>query len=209
MASWSATRSAKARDAAALLESLGHEIEEFTPPWSGSDLLEEFTRAFGPNISLVTMIGGQLAGRAPRESDVEPLTWLMWERSRALDSVSALSAHMRLQAVARAVVAAISPYDAVLTPALGQRPAAIGTIHGRGPDPWANYLRSADFTPYTAMLNVTGQPAISLPLYHGKDGLPTAVQLIGAPAREDVLLALAAQLQTALPWADRRPSLPA
>ena len=58
-------------------------------------------------------------------------------------------------------------------------------------------------------MNVTGQPAISIPLYHGEDGLPTAVQLIGAPAREDVLLALATQLQTALPWADRRPSLPA
>jgi amidase len=200
---------AAARDAAALLESLGHEIEEVAPPWSGPDLLDEFTRAFGPNISLVTMIGAQLAGREPQESDVEPLTWLMWERSRALDSVTALSAHMRLQAVARAVVAAISQYDAVLTPALGQRPAAIGTIHGRGPDPWENYLRSAQFTPYTAMLNVTGQPAISLPLYHGEDGLPTAVQLIGAPAREDVLLALATQLQTALPWADRRPSLPA
>jgi amidase len=52
-------------------------------------------------------------------------------------------------------------------------------------------------------VNVTGQPAITLPLYFGADGLPTSVQLIGAPAREDLLLALAAQLEAALPWSDR------
>jgi len=198
-----------ARDAAALLQTLGHEVSELQPPWSGLDLLPDFTRAFGPQISLVTLIGGQLAGREPEESDVEPLTWLMWERARSLDSLTALSAGMRLQSVARSVVSSMAGYDAVITPALGQRPVEIGAIHGRGPDPWANYQRSGFFTPYTAILNVTGQPAISLPLYHGQDGMPVAVQLIGPPAREDVLLALATQLQTALPWADRRPSLPA
>ena len=136
------------------------------------------------------MIGGQLAGRDPQESDVEPLTWSMWEHSRQLNVLDAFSALMRLQGVARAVVAFMSSFDAVLTPALGLRPVPIGEIHGRGPDPWGNYQRSAGFTPYTATLNVTGQPAVSVPLYHGEDGLPTAVQLIGSPAREDVLLAL-------------------
>jgi amidase len=57
------------------------------------------------------------------------------------------------------------------------------------------------------MMNVTGQPAVSLPLYQGEDGLPTAVQLIGPPAREEVLLGLAAELEAALPWADRRPPI--
>ena len=93
----------------------------------------------------------------------------------------------------------------VLTPALARRPLPIGEIHGRGPDPWGHYQRSGHFTPYTAIVNVTGLPAISLPLYHGDDGLPTGVQLIGRPAGEDVLLALAAQLEQALPWASRRP----
>ncbi len=103
----------------------------------------------------------------------------------------------------------MTPFHAVITPALGQRPVPIGEIHGLGPDPWASYQRSGAFTPFTAILNVTGQPAISLPLYHGEDGLPTAVQLIGPPAREDLLLGLAAQLESALPWADRGPQLPA
>ena len=80
-------------------------------------------------------------------------------------------------------------YDAVLTPALGARPVPTGEIHGRGPDPMGNYRAPAAFTPFTAIVNVTGQPAISLPLYHGDDGLPTAVQLIGPPAREELLLA--------------------
>jgi amidase len=200
---------AAARDAGALLESLGHELEEITPPWSGLDLLPDFTRAFGPQVSMTTLIGGQLAGREPTEADVEPLTWMMWERARAQDSLTLLSAQGKLERVARSLVTFFAPYDAVLTPALGARPVAIGEIHGRGPDPWGNYQRSGSFTPYTAIVNVTGQPAISVPLYHGDDGLPTAVQLIGPPAREEVVLALAHQLEQALPWADRRPELAA
>jgi amidase len=197
-----------ARDAAALLGSLGHDVHEVTPPWSGLDLLPDFTRAFGPQISMTTLIGGRLAGREPTQADVEPLTWLMWERARAQDTLTLLSAQANLEAVARSVVTFLSGYDVVLTPALALRPVAIGEIHGRGPDPWDNYQRSGYFTPYTAILNVTGQPAISVPLYHGDDGLPTAVQLIGSPAREEVLLQLAGQLEQALPWSERRPSLP-
>jgi|SRR5579884_223992 len=193
------------RDAAALLESLGHHVEETTPPWSGLDLLSDFTRAFGPGISLVTMIGGRIARHEPREEDVEPLTWAIWQRSREQDAVGYLAAHGRLESVARAVVAFSAPYDALLTPALAKRPVPIGEIHGRGPDPWGNYQRSGHFTPYTAIVNVTGLPAISLPLYHGEDGLPAAVQLIGRPAREDLLLQLASELERALPWAGRRP----
>jgi amidase len=195
---------AAARDATALLESLGHEVEEIAPPWSGLDLLSDFTRAFGPNVSMTTWIGGRLAGRDPTEADVEPLTWAMYERARAQDTLDYLAAQGRLESVARSIVAFMAPYDAVLTPALARRPVPIGEIHGGGPDPWEHYRLSSTFTPYTAIVNVTGQPAISLPLYHGADGLPTAIQLIGPPAREDLLLQLAAQLERALPWAERR-----
>jgi amidase len=196
---------AGARDGAALLESLGHRIEEILPPWSGLDLLSDFTRAFGPSVSMTTLAGGQIAGREPAEGDVEPLTWAMWERARTQNTLSLLAAQSRLERVARSLVTFFAPYDAVLTPALAQRPVPIGAIHGRGPHPWAHYQRSAAFTPYTAIVNVTGLPAISLPLFHGEDGLPTGVQLIGPPAREDVLLALALELEEASPWAQRRP----
>jgi amidase len=198
---------AATRRAAGLLESLGHEVEEIEPPWSGLNLLPEFTGAFGPGIAMVAFIGFKLAGRDPTEADVEPLTWEMWKLATGNDTLALLNAQGRLESVARSLVAFFAAFDAVLTPTLAQPPVRIGEIHGRGPDPWGHYHRSARFTPYTAIVNVTGQPAISLPLYHGEDGLPIGVQLIGSPAREDVLLQLAGQLEQAAPWAGRIPPL--
>jgi len=192
-----------ARDAAALLESLGHEVEETAPPWSGVDLLSDFTRLFGPMTAMATLIGGMIRGQEPTEEDVEPLTWAIWERARSTDAVSFLGAQARLQRHSRTVISFLTQFDAVLTPALAQRPVPIGEIHGLGPDPWGHYRRSSRFTPYTALCNLTGVPAIALPLYQGEDGLPLSVQLIGPPLGEDILLALSAQLERALPWAER------
>jgi amidase len=191
------------RDAAALLESLGHHVEEVSPPWSEQDVLSDFTRVWAPGVSMTTMIGARLRGREPTPEDVEPLTWSMWENAQSTGALEYLQAEGRMKSLARSVVAFLDPYDIVLTPALAQRPVRIGEIHGRGPDPWGNYRRSGHFTPFTAICNVTGQPAIALPLYQGEDGLPLAVQLIGRPADEGMLLALAAQLELARPWADR------
>jgi len=198
---------AAARDAASLLASLGHDVEEVAPPWSGADLLQGFTKLFGPLVSMSTVLGARLAGREPRPEDVEPLTWEVYERSRRQDTLTYLSVQTELQALARLIVRSMSEFDAVLTPALARRPLATGEVHGRGPDAWEHFRRSGEFTPYTAVVNVTGQPAISLPLYQGEDGLPTAVQLIGPPAREEVLLQLASQLEQALPWSGRLPPL--
>jgi amidase len=197
------------RDAGRLMESLGHEVEEIEPPWSDLDLLPDFIRTFGPLVSTGTMIGGRIAGREPTQEDVEPLTWTMWKRGRTQDTMAYLSAHGRLESVARSIVAFLEPYDALLLPTLAQRPVLIGEINGNQGDPWQSQRRAGHFTPYTAIVNVTGLPAISLPLYHGEDGLPTAVQLVGRPAREDVLLSLSTQLERAQPWADRRPPLAA
>jgi len=194
---------AGARDAARLLEQLGHRVEEIEAPWSRPGLLADFTRAFGPLISLSTLQGERLRGRDLQGGDVEPLTWEMWLRAREQNALDMAAAQVKLERIARELVLSLAPYDAVLTPSLAGRPVAIGEIHGRGPDPWGNYRRSGSFTPYTAVVNVMGLPAISLPLYHGDDGLPVGVQLIGPPAREELLLALSHQLEGALPWAQR------
>jgi amidase len=194
-----------ALDAAKLLESLGHEVDEVSPPWARQDVLSDFTRLWAPLISATTMIGGLVRGRPATQDDVEPLTWLMWENAQSTNSLDFVSSEARMKFLARTIVAFLDPYDLVLTPALAARPVEIGEIHGRGPDPWENYRRSGHFTPFTAICNVTGQPAIALPLYHGDDGLPLAVQLIGRPSQEDVLLSVAAQLEQALPWAERLP----
>ena len=73
------------------------------------------------------------------------------------------------------------------------------------PDPMATFTRSGLFTPFTPIFNASGQPGISLPLYQGDDGLPLAVQLVGRPAGEAALLALASQVEAAAPWTGRRP----
>jgi len=196
-----------ARDTARLLESLGHSVEEVTPPWDQADVLADFTRLFGPVVSTETMTGGRLAGREPAQDDVEPLTWELWQRARAQDTLTYLTAQSRVEAFARSLVTFFARYDAVLTPALARPPVPIGEIHGRGPDPWTHYRRSGHFTPYTAIANVTGLPAIVLPLYQAADQLPIGVHLIAGPAHEDVLLQVAAQLEIAMPWTDRRPAL--
>jgi amidase len=130
----------------------------------------------------------------------------MYELARGQDTLTYLEAQNLLEVTARRLVSFMLAYDAVLTPALGMRPVRTGEIHGRGPDPLDHFRRSGQFTPYTAIVNVTGQPAISVPLYEGDDGLPLGVQLIGPPAGEDVLLGLAAQLERAAPWSDRTPA---
>ena len=104
----------------------------------------------------------------------------------------------QLQAVARGVVAFFAEYDLLLTPALAERPLAIGECTGFGEDPMADLARSGRFTPFTSLYNVTGQPAISVPLGFGDDGLPTAAQLVAKPLGEDTLLQVAAQMEAAV-----------
>jgi amidase len=113
----------------------------------------------------------------------------------------------QLQAVARGLVAFFAEYDLLLTPALGERPVPIGEIHGCGEDPMADLKRSARFTPFTSLWNVTGQPAISIPLGFGDDGLPTAAQLVAKPLGEDTLLQVAAQMEAAVGRPQQIPQL--
>jgi amidase len=196
-------------DAADLLRSLGHDVVEADPPWRVPGVLELFTAAFGPAVTTQMAYAGMIAGREPTEEDMEPLSWAIWNVCRKLDSTHALGAEFQLQGFARAIVQWTAQYDAVLTPALAEPPVTIGTIDACSDDPLGAFARSGEFTPFTALSNVTGSPAIAVPLYQrpdddGAPGLPLAVQLIGQPAQEGALLALAAQLEAALPWADRR-----
>jgi amidase len=194
-------------DAAQLLTELGHEVEEVEAPWGGGDLFEAFVMAFGTPISMGIYFGGMVSGREPTEELVEPLSWAMWNAVRERSALDYLLGRTQLSAVSRGIIALWETYDAILSPALAARPVRIGEIDGCSDDPWDDFKRSSQFTPYAAIYNVTGQPAITLPLFQGDDGLPTAIQLGGRPAGEAQLLSLAAQLEAARPWADRRPEL--
>lgn len=198
------------RDAAALLESLGHQVEEIAaPPWAVPGVFELFSAAFGPAVASTIVLASAIAGREPVAADMEQLSWYLWERASKLGAAHFLAAQGQLQALARTFVTATAHYDAVLTPSLALRPRPIGELNGDNDDPAATFKRSGEFTPFTAIANATGQPAISLPLAHGDDGLPVGVHLIGRPAQEGPLLALAAQVEAARPWSERRPQLAA
>ena len=199
-------------DAADLLRGLGHEVVEDAPPWDSPGLLELFTASFGPAICTQIAFASLIAGREPTADDMEPLSWAIWELCRGITSTQALAAEMQLMGFARAIVAWTAQYDAVLTPALAEAPVTLGTIDPMSADPLGAFARSGRFTPYTATGNVSGSPAVSVPLYErpaddAAAGVPLGVQLIGQPAGEGALLALAAQLEAAAPWADRRPPL--
>jgi amidase len=195
------------RAAGELLSSLGHEVEEASPAFPGGDVLSLFLKAFGPAVSLGISYGELLAGRPPEEDEIEPLSRAVAEASQGLSAVGYLAGLAQLQAVARGIVAFFAEYDLLLTPALAQRPLRIGECHGWGEDPLADLDKSGDFTPYSSLFNVTGQPAIVVPLGFGDDGLPTAAQLVAKPLGEDTLLQVAAQMEAALGRAPQVPEL--
>ena len=195
-------------DAAELLRSLGHEVEEVDPPWQADGLRELFGVVFSNHIALSIGYSGAVAGRGVggiSSDDMEPMSWAIFSMVRKLSAIEGMGAAVRLQQFARRLVSFLAPYDALLTPALAERPLALGTLNTAAPEPMSTFSRSGLFTPFTPVFNASGQPGISLPLYQGEDGLPLGVQLVGRPAGEGALLALATQLEQALPWGARRP----
>ena len=135
------------------------------------------------------------------------MSWAIYSMVAKTGALEGLSSMVALQSFCRKLVTFLSPFDALLTPALAERPLPLGTLDTAAADPMATFTRSGLFTPFTPIFNATGQPGISLPLLDGEDGLPLAVQLVGRPAGEAQLLALAAQLEEAAPWALRRPTI--
>jgi amidase len=196
-------------DAAGLLRELGHDVVEVQPPWQIDGLTELFGAVFCTHIGLSIAFSGMVAGHEPSAADMEPMSWAIYSMVGKLNAVEGFGATVRLQAFTRQLVQFMEPYDTLLTPALAERPLPLGTLDAGAPDPMSTFTRSGLFTPFTPVFNASGQPGISVPLFHGEDGLPLAVQLVARPAREDTLLALATQLEAARPWAARRPEMPA
>ena len=193
-----------AHDGAALLRSLGHDVHEVDPPWREPWLLDAFTSLFAPLVMTQVAFARLVRGREPGPDDLEPVSWALWQLVARTSSLDGHLAAARLQVYARGVLGWMDGYDAVVTPTLADAPVALDDVHPRTDDPMGLFRRAAEFTPFTATANVTGQPAVSVPLGHD-GGLPVGVQLLGRPAREGALLALAAQLEAARPWAGSRP----
>jgi amidase len=140
-----------------------------------------------------------------RVDRLRPLTRYLRERGEALSAHDLIFAQAYLQLMVRNAWQVLNGFDAVLTPTLARPPAPVGYFEEVPPP--ANFERQKQFTPYAAVSNVTGQPAVSLPLHWTAEGLPIGVMLAGRMADEATLISLSAQLEAARPWQDRHPSL--
>jgi amidase len=197
-----------AREAASLLESLGHEVSEAAPDWNDEGYIDNFIKIWTAGTGEEIHSYGRIRGRPLDTSKLEPLTQQMLEIASSFSAVDYLRSLEYLQRLARRIVSFWSDYDVLVTPTLAQPPIPIGALRPKeGEEPIKMLENSAGFVPLTPVFNVTGQPAISLPLSISPDGLPIGVQLVGPPAGEELLLSLSAQLEAARPWADRRPEL--
>jgi amidase len=184
-------------EASALLASLGHEVEDIAMPF-GPDVV--------PFFETLWYAYATLAPLAPEQEELLlPLTRYLRGRGVEVRAPELFFAQGYLQAVTRAALATLNAYDAVLTPTLALPPRPVGWFDEV--DPAQNFERQKLFTPYTALYNVSGQPAVNVPLHWSADGLPIGVMLAGRMGDEATLISLSAQLEQARPWKDRHPSI--
>ena len=198
---------AAAEDAARLLASLGHRVEASHPETLDSpELMGHFGIVWAAGTARDLDDYSELVGEQITQDDVEPLTWALAQSGRELGASEYIGALSALQACSRAIAEWWDGgFDLLLTPTLGEPPVPLGTFAAPPDNPLHGYFRAGAFVPFTSQFNITGQPAISLPLYSSAEGLPIGSQLVAAYGREDMLLRIAAQLEQARPWADRRP----
>jgi amidase len=184
-------------DASRLLAGLGHEIEDITMPL-GEDVVPFFETIYYAYATLTPVDPAQ-------EHVLLPLTRYLRERGRATGAPDFLFAQAYLQFVVRIAVAALAAYDVILHPTLAMPPVPVGYFDEV--DPAENFERQKRFTPFTAIYNTSGLPAVSVPLHWTAEGLPIGVMLAGRMGDEATLISLSAQLEQARPWKDRHPPL--
>jgi len=182
------------RRAADALTALGHDVVERTPPWVDEQALSAFAKLWQLTPALYPVRDLSL---------LMPINRALAEAALETSSVVFAQAVGALQRAARRIVAFWDDVDVVLTPALAKLPVPIGWVF-EPTDPWEQFARGGEFTPFTPIVNVTGQPAAAVP-FDVIDGLPAGIQLIGPPAGEALLFRLASQLEAAHPWAQRLP----
>jgi amidase len=184
-------------DASRLLAELGHEVEDIELPFD-SEAVPQFEQLWYSMSTLAPI-------DPDREDELLPLTRYLRARGAQVPAAKLIYAQAYLQAVTRPAMALMNSYDAVLTPTLASPPVPVGYFDEV--EPAENFERQKRFTPYTALYNISGQPAVTLPLYWTSDGLPIGVMLAGRMGDEAMLISLSAQIEAARPWRDRHPAV--
>ena len=214
--------------AARLCESLGHHVEQATPILDQHGFVNAFLLVLAAETAAELDFAKATVGRVPAADDFEVPTRLLALLGRQYHAGELAAAVRTLQLASRQVAEFFETYDMLLTPTLAAPPVRIGELQPRGVEAMAQSLiaslragwlvkflggieklaeRVFDFIPFTPLFNVTGQPAMSVPLHWNAAGLPIGVHFVGRYGAEASLFRLAAQLETAQPWADRRPTI--
>jgi amidase len=179
-----------------LLAEMGHDLVEVAPPFT-RDAAADFETVWAAGAAAIPI-------PADREDRLRPLARWLRTRGRRLSAVDYVEALGRLQSAARAALAASNPCDATVVPTLASPPVGIDELRNDA-DPAADFAAQERFNPFSAAYNLTGQPAITVPVAWTPAGLPIGVQIVGRPGEETTLLGLAAALEEARPWTTRRP----
>lgn len=198
------------RETVDLLADMGHDVEEAQPRVDPERYVESFVKVWigGTGDELHTL--SELRGAPIGDDEIEPLTRQMRDIAGATSTTDYLIALDYLRRVSREVTSWWTDFDVLVTPTLTRPAVEIGELNpAPGEEPVTQLMNSATWVPFTPIWNVTGQPAISLPLGQSGGGLPIGVQFVGALAAEETLISLAAELERARPWADRRPKVAA
>ncbi len=193
------------RDAAALCETLGHHVEEAAPKISGPLLTEMFLAVWYAGCAMTVEGMTFVTGRKPTPDQFETLTWALYEKGQSVTGAQYLMAQVFLQSVARELGRFLVRYDVWLTPTLAEPPVPLGTFDSPPDDPLHGLFRAVEFVPFTPLCNLSGLPAMSVPLHWTTEGLPVGTHFIGRFGDEATLFRLAAQLEAARPWTKRRP----
>ena len=200
---------AAVNDAVRLCSDLGHEVVEAAPKIDGALMAPMFMTVWSAGCTWTIDGAAHALGRQPSADQFEPGTWALYQMGRAQTGAGYMMALAWIQAASREVARFMLDYDVWLTPTLGEPPLPIGSFDSPADNPMAGMIRAVQFVPFTPVCNMTGQPAMSVPLHWNDQGLPVGTHFVGRVGDEATLFRLAAQLEAARPWADRRPPVSA
>ena len=197
-------------NAGKLLESLGHRVEIAHPEaLEDPQVVASYVAVISSNVAAALDAWSAKLGKSLGQSDVEPLTWALAERGRGITAPELLAQLNFTHALGRRIAAWYDDpgFDLLVTPTMAVPPAEIGFLSSTAEEPFRAFVRAGPFGVFTLPFNLTGQPALSLPLHWtaGEPSLPLGVQFVAPTGCEARLISLAAQLEEAAPWADRWP----
>jgi Asp-tRNA(Asn)/Glu-tRNA(Gln) amidotransferase A subunit family amidase len=191
--------------AAKLCESLGHRVEEARPEWDEAARARATRIITSAHTRATLEARAEALGRAVKPDDVEAITWATAEFGREVRASDYARAIPVMHRIGRVIGRFFANYDILITPTMCRPPYKLGVLSLSNPDTEAYRLAILGTIAFTSPFNTSGNPAMSMPLHWSKDGLPIGVQFVGAFGDEAGLLRLAAQIETAAPWADKRP----